>query len=189
MHLPTLKTWTRGEYDQMVDLGVLESDEHYELVDGQIVVRIKPAPQRAYVLSSILHLLPSIEAGDRHARLRAPVALSDTSEPEPDISIVKGHWDDYAREHPNARQVDLIVEVSDARRVGDLRVKLPLYAAAGIHELWLIDIDARKLEMHREPAAAGYRVVTILAETETASPLFRPASVIRISDLLPTASA
>ncbi len=38
----------------------------------------------------------------------------------------------------------------------DRTVKLPLYAAAGIDAVWILDLTRRVLEAHRAPAGDGY---------------------------------
>ena len=38
----------------------------------------------------------------------------------------------------------------------DRRVKLPLYARAGVAEVWLVNVNTRRIEDYRQPSPTGY---------------------------------
>lgn len=50
---------------------------------------------------------------------------------------------------PGARDIFLLVEVMDTSVEYDRRRKAPLYARAGVRELWLVDIPAGVLDVQR----------------------------------------
>jgi Uma2 family endonuclease len=50
----------------------------------------------------------------------------------------------------------LIVEVADTSADYDRQVKIPLYANAGIIEVWLVDL-VQYLEVYRQPLANSYQ--------------------------------
>jgi Uma2 family endonuclease len=52
--------------------------------------------------------------------------------------------------------VALLVEVSVSSLNRDLAVKLPIYAAHGIPEYWIADVDRDVLLVHRQPAGQRY---------------------------------
>jgi len=114
-----------------------------------------------------------------------PIALDDLSEPEPDVVVVRGAAADYLVEHPGPEDIHLLVEVCDSSFERDRRRKVPLYAAAGVREVWLVDVASRRLEAHQEPSPGGYGRTTILREDHSFAPLFAPEIEIKISDLLP----
>lgn len=114
-----------------------------------------------------------------------PITLGPRDEPWPDVVVVIGKPDDFDIEHPLPQQVALLVEVADTTLQRDRRVKLPRYAFAEVGEVWLVDLENRRLEIYREPSQDGYGLVIILAEDKTASPLFKPEAQITVSDLLP----
>ena len=87
--------------------------------------------------------------------------------------------------HPSPERVRLVVEIGDSTLTPDRRLKVPRYALAGIMEVWLVDVEGRRLEIHREPSGGAYGVVTILAEDKAVSPLFRPEASVTVSELLP----
>jgi Uma2 family endonuclease len=87
-----------------------------------------------------------------YTRVQGPLALSEDSEPEPDIAVVAAG--DYTQAHP-ARAL-LIVEVADSSLLKDRGVKTALYATAGVPEFWLVNLVDRVVEVHRQPAGGRY---------------------------------
>ena len=49
------------------------------------------------------------------------------------------------------------MEVADTSLIYDRERKLPLYADAGIPEVWLVDLNAETIEIYSEPGSAGYK--------------------------------
>ncbi|AIE84225.1 hypothetical protein OP10G_0857 [Fimbriimonas ginsengisoli Gsoil 348] len=165
----------------------MEPSKRLELVDGQIVEKMTHHPPHVICIEAITRLL-ILRVGQTHSiRSQAPIALSDISEPEPDLTVVPGRPADYLKGHPTPEQIDMLIEVSDSSLDRDRRYKVPLYAKAGIREVWLVDVDGRRLEAYREPSPEGYRIVTTLAYTERLAPLFAPGILINVIDLLPPA--
>ena len=58
---------------------------------------------------------------------------------------------------PTADDVLLAIEVSHSSLARDRLVKAPLYARAGVPELWLVRVEERAIEVLREPSESGYR--------------------------------
>jgi Uma2 family endonuclease len=88
-----------------------------------------------------------------------PIRLSQHSEPQPDLALVKPRADFYADSHPGPDDILLVIEVADTSAGYDRSVKVPLYARAGIREMWLVDLERGRTEVLRDPAAAGYQSV------------------------------
>jgi Uma2 family endonuclease len=53
--------------------------------------------------------------------------------------------------------IALLVEVADTTMDRDTGRKLELYAAAGVPEYWVVDVNAGQVLMHDDPRADGYR--------------------------------
>src|SRR5512144_538416 len=103
-----VRSFKRSEYDRMVELGLFQ-DERVELIRG---VLVKMSPQLAPHASTIRKLTQLLMAqlqGRFALSIQSPLALSDDSEPEPDVAIVP--LGDYDAEHP--RTALLIIEVAD----------------------------------------------------------------------------
>ena len=115
-------------------------DERLELLDGLLVVGEPQGSPHAAIVMHVGQVLTSAFGAGWHARLQAPLALDDDSEPEPDISVVKGKWDDWTKAHPGTAH--LVVEVAVTTRVID-ESKADIYAEAGIAEYWIVRPEDR----------------------------------------------
>jgi Uma2 family endonuclease len=184
------KTWTRFEYDRLVEAEILGPDDRLELLGGAMVVKEPQYSPHATAISLVHRVLTAALGSGWHVRVQMPVALDDESEPEPDICVVPGDPRDYRDAHPG-RPV-LIVEVALSRLRFDREHKGSLYARARIADYWIVNIPDRRLEVYRDPApdaAAPFawrygRVVTLGAD-ERVSPLAVPAALVTVADLLP----
>ena len=112
---------------------------------------------------------------------RNPVRLSDDSEPEPDFAVVR---DRPYEELPTPADVLLVIEVADTSQEYDRKVKLPLYAAAGIPEAWLIDLAAETVERHTDPGKGFYRLTTLALHGESLTSTVLPDLTIVVDEVL-----
>ena len=122
--------------------------------------------------------------------VQQPITLSD-SEPEPDVVVAIGTEQDYAKRHPGAREVPLVVEVSDSSLPDDQTTKLGLYAAAKIPVYWIVNLVDRQVEVYTDPDPAAsppaYRTRTDYRPGD-AVPIAldgQPAGSIPVADLIP----
>jgi Uma2 family endonuclease len=99
---------------------------------------------------------PTCIHNEAHLPVQDPVRLSEISEPQPDLALLRDREDFYARNHPGPADVLLVVEVADSSLRFDQDTKAALYAAHGIPEMWLVDLRARRLIRHRAPQEGVY---------------------------------
>jgi Uma2 family endonuclease len=182
------KRWTREQYDALVRAGVLGEDVHVQLVEGEIVEMAPQGPAHVTVIRLVEDRLRAAFGAGFDVRSQGPLALSDVSEPEPDVAVVRGSPRDHAREHP-ATAV-LVVEVADTTVDFDRTRKGPMYARAGIPEYWIVDLHASAVEVYRYPGTApdgraSYRTYLRVSRDGEISPLAAPGTVIIVRDLLP----
>ena len=178
------KRWTRAEYDRLAAAGYFHPEARLQLIQGEIV---EMSPQSATHATAIQRLTRAVEAllgPGHHVRVQLPIALSDDSEPEPDVAVVKGTIDDYEEQHPGTAV--LIGEVADSTLRFDQTRKLAMYAAAGVPEYWVLNLVDRTLDVHREPHGSGYATRLRLGPEDSVSPLAAPAAHLRVADLFPT---
>jgi Uma2 family endonuclease len=76
-----------------------------------------------------------------------PITCVD-SEPEPDLSVVRGEIADFRHGHP--RTAELVIEICVSSHEYD-RSKLRAYALAGVKECWLVLTPEKQIEVHRQP--------------------------------------
>lgn len=117
--------------------------------------------------------------------VQSPVNLSDLSQPQPDLSVLRLRSDFYGEGKPRPAETVLLIEVADSSLDFDRSVKAPLYAAAGVPELWIVDVGARAIEVHRAPGLDGYAERRMLAGgQERIAPLAFPDVEVSVEDVL-----
>ncbi len=147
---------TVDEYYRMAEVGVLAPDARVELIDGEI---IDMAPQKSRHASAVNRLAARLFAAvgaQAYLTNQTPLRLSDRSEPEPDLMLLRPREDGYARSHPGADDVLLLIEVGDSSARYDREIKLPLYARHGVAEVWLLDLEAARARFFRRPQDGEY---------------------------------
>src|SRR5919201_1159389 len=142
-----LRRWTRVEYEQLVERGVFTPGERIELIDGLLVVAEPQSSSHFTAVRLVERTLARVFGEGWDVRPQGPIALDETSEPEPDVAVVRGHPRDYAAAHP-ADPV-LVVEVPLPSLAFDRQHKASLYARAGRPEYWIVNLVDRVLEVHR----------------------------------------
>jgi Uma2 family endonuclease len=172
----------RAEYDRLVSLGAFGS-ERLELLDGRLVTMSPHGEPHAFSITRLTKRLVR-GLGDRaDVRVQLPLALSDVSEPAPDVAVVAPG--DYLDEHP--RRALLVIEVSSSSLDEDRRVKGALYAAAGIAEYWVVNLPGGLVEVHREPREGAYASIEARPRGAVLHvPGFEDV-VVRVDEVLPPA--
>ncbi len=158
--MPTvaLRPFTVAEYHRMAEVGIFAPDERVELLDGQIIPMSPIGSQHAACVRRVQELFNTLRSIETRYSISVqnPIWLSEHSEPEPDIALLRPRADYYAEAHPTAADVYLVVEVADSSLAYDQQQKVPRYAAAGIAEAWVLDVLAARLTVYRQPRATGY---------------------------------
>ena len=175
--------WSRAEYDRAIEAGVFGPDARLELVEGAILAMGPQGSRHFTGIELVVDALRGAFGPGYRVRTQGPLAAGEDSEPEPDVAVVAGDARAYRDAHPATAL--LVVEVSDNSLHTDRTVKQRLYARCGIPEYWILALPDRRLEVHRDPAADGYRSVSVHRAGETVSPLGRPGAAIAVDSLLP----
>jgi Uma2 family endonuclease len=186
----TRRRWTRAEYEQMGEAGILDENDRVELVAGEIVTKMTQKSPHATAVSLGLAALQPVAGARFHVRVQLPLALDPDSEPEPDLAIVAGQPRDYRDAHPTSAV--LVVEVSDTSLAFDRTWKMSIYARAGIPDYWIINLQDRLLEVYREPApdaaavvGYAYRQRLSFGLGDGVTLLAIPGATVAVRDLLP----
>lgn len=154
--VPTTHRFTVAEWEELEGLGVF-GDARMELLDGEIV-DLEPVEARHAAAIRACHDLLVAGVGDTAVvRVQLPLVLDGRSRPRPDLAVVRPPSSRYRDAHPEPADTLLVVEVADASLPYDLDRKAPRYAAAGIPECWVVDLDAGEVLVCADPAPGGYR--------------------------------
>ena len=186
-----LERWrfTVDDYRRLAEVGILTEDDRVELLDGQIV-RMSPIGDRHMAAVNRCNRVFSRAAGERVlVSVQNPVDLDPYNEPQPDVALLRPRDDDYARGKPGPADIFLVVEVADTSLAYDRQTKLPRYAATGVREAWLLDLEADALEVHREPRPDGYALIRRYRRGERVSAEALPDVDVAVEDLLPPLEA
>jgi len=177
------KRFTVDEYHKLAQAGVLGEDDRIELIEGDLIQMPPIGSVHAGLVARLdrafqVHVPQGVIVWAQN-----PLTFPPASEPQPDLTLLRPRSDDYLNSLPTASDVLLVIEVSDATLAYDRDVKIPLYAKQRIAECWLLDVNARRLEMYRDPGDDGYRTLLRPDRDSSVSPLALPAAAIDLEAL------
>jgi Uma2 family endonuclease len=172
---------TVEDYYLLAEEGVLTPDSRTELLDGQIVDMFPIGPFYSDSVDWLSSQLNDLRRGRWVVRTQGPVRLSKFSAPQPDVMLLKPRR--YRRALPGPGDVLLLIEVADSSLQMDKSDKVPLYAQAGIPEVWVVDVPHTLVEVYRDPTPTGYATQTTVKLGGTVSPVLFPDVVLKTSEL------
>lgn len=179
------KTWTREELALVESTGVLDGT-HYELVEGELIDKMGKKHSHVFGTYAAAEALKTI-FGRHYVITEAPIDVAEAdnarNEPEPDVTVLRRPFPELGR-NPGPADIALLVEVAGASLGQDLSAKAGLYARAGIPEYWVLDVNYRRMYVHRDPAAGSYRTRFEAGAAGQVEPESKPGHAIRIADLL-----
>ncbi len=106
--------------------------------------------------------------------MQNPLQLPPFGEPEPDVALLRYSERFYELEVPKPRDVLLLIKVSDSTLNFDRRVKLPVYAEAGVPEYWIVNLVYDRTDVFRNPHGNDYRTTFSVPFGLPLSPLAFP---------------
>ncbi|MBI5757033.1 MAG: Uma2 family endonuclease [Planctomycetales bacterium] len=158
---PPLVQLNLDQYHEMIRDGILPEGSPIELIDGFLIHKdrgtkdskpIGHGPRHALVVKQLQELLSGIaNAGRWHLSVQLPVTLTNFSEPEPDLAVIRGRPADYATRHPGPGDILLAIEVADTSLTYDRTTKLKLYASVGIPQYWIVNLRDNVVEVFEDP--------------------------------------
>ena len=173
--VPARKRRTREQCLSLEASGLFER-EKLELVDGELISKMgkNRPPVKAFTW---MHRWLVETPGWQFVNAAAPIDVSPAdnvwSEPEPDLIVPKRDFATFDA-NPQPEDLDIVVEIGDSTLKFDLTVKAALYARAAISEYWVLDVESRRLIVHRSPVSGNYSSVAVYAENEFVAPLAAP---------------
>ena len=178
------KIFTTDEYHRMIEAGILGEDDRLELIKGEIIRMAAIGSYHAACVKRLNRLFVRTLSEKVIVGVQDPVSIGDDSEPEPDIALLKPRSDFYAERHPQPEDVFLIIEVSDTSLESDRREKLPLYARAGIGEVWIVNLRDACVEVYTKPSGRGYEGNRLIRKGSVIAPKAFPDVDIRVDNIL-----
>jgi len=188
-HLPVENRfrWTLEEFERLSELGAF-GDRKVELLQGEIAEKMSQNEPHVWGIFLMQKKLLQIFGETHMVRGQAPIRTED-SKPEPDLAVVEMPSRDTL---PAPSTALLVVEISDTTLLTDQTTKAHIYARAGIPEYWVVNLQARQIEVRRDPRADPtkplgwtYGSLQTLGETDSIAPLARPDASFPVFDVLP----
>ncbi len=138
------------QYHDLIDRGILTSDDPVELLEGWLVLKMTKKPPHSVATRRTRLALEKVVSPGYFVDSQEPVTTGD-SEPEPDVCIVRANAGDYTAQHPGASDVPLIVEVADTTLPTDRVTKKRVYARAGFPVYWIVNLVNSVVEVYTIP--------------------------------------
>lgn len=161
---------TIDQYHRMIDTGILEDGEPIELIEGSLIYKdrrddsggvMTHGARHLRALNKLMAVLSQWVASRAvFLQVQGPIGLSETSEPEPDCSLIRGTPDDYADTVPQASDVLAVFEVAFSSLRSDRHTKQRIYANAEIPCYVIINLQDKVVEVMTEPSAGESRYTT-----------------------------
>ncbi len=142
-------------YRALGDAGLIPKNT--ELLYGIVYKKMSKSPLHSFLVMRLLNLLQTVLPPGCLLRIEQPITCPD-SEPEPDVSVIRGTENDFRLDHPHT--AEFVIEVCVTSHDYD-RSKLSAYAAAGVKECWLVLAPEQQVEVHRLPKDGRFTARTV----------------------------
>ena len=182
---PRLHRWTREEYHRLAEQHFLDG-KRTELIRGEIVEMSPRNWPHVVACRKCRDILEQVFQSIGWVSHQEPLNLIE-SEPEPDVAVLPGRFEDY-NDHPT--NAILVVEVAQSSLHYDLTTKAKLYAEKWIPEYLVVDLEHNQLVVFRDPGAtttanAEYQSRQTFTTGQTITPIHAPSATISIAGLFP----
>lgn len=151
------RRFTADEYQRLGEFGVIGPEERVELIEGKIIRMSPVGPFHSFVVQRILAQLAPLISEQLLVFVQNPIRLNESSEPEPDIAVVKGPADTYRSRLPGPDDILLLIEVADSSLKFDRGEKLSLYAEHRIPEVWVVNLVGHEVESYSNPIEGRFQ--------------------------------
>ena len=178
------RLFTAQEYERMGEAGILGEDERVELLAGEIVEMSPIGKRHNASVMALDALLQQFFRASAHIGVQGPIHLDEISEPQPDLMVLRPRSDSYFDALPGPADVLLLIEVADRSLEDDRGRKLPLYAAAGIPEVWLVNLRDDLIEVFSRPIGETYQEARQVARGGTVTAITIPGLTIPADRIL-----
>jgi len=174
------RPWRRAEIEAMVRAGIIDEDERFELIGGDVVPMSPKGARHELVKISLGQFLQKHVAGDLWVGQETTLWLDDTTFVEPDFCI----WPrTIMPTEQRSHDVLLAIEIADTSLSFDLGRKIGVYAAYGIPEVWVVNALTLVTRVHKQLGPEGYRDIAELGPEETMTAVRVPSVSVCLSTL------
>jgi Uma2 family endonuclease len=180
---PTRHKLTVEDYHKLGEAGILTQESRAELIQGELIDRASIGGAHMGLVNRLNRLLVLAVRDRGVVSIQNPVTLPPDSEPQPDVAILTPGPDTAGASVPRPEDVLLLIEVADSTLAYDRNTKLMLYAKAGVAEAWIVNIQAKCVEVYRGPSPDGYREKMEMGLRDVVAPLSLPTVELRVASI------
>jgi Uma2 family endonuclease len=177
---PTRHRFTVDEVMRMAEVGLIDPDARYEVMDGDLIDM--PSEGELHLGYKILLNRFFVEKVRRDLWVApdATLHLGPIDAPEPDIYVVAAN----VRLKPiDSANVRLVLEIADSSMGYDLGRKAAKYASFQVDEYWVVDVAARCTHVLKAPEGGAYQNITSVSFDQLLTPIHIPYVALVIADL------
>jgi len=159
---------TVHDYHRMGEIGVFAPDARVELIEGEIIDMAPIGNDHQSIVDQLNRALVLAVGRNAIVRTQGSIRLSQWSEPEPDLVLLKPRPDFYrGAEFAFGTDSLLVIEVSDTTLKYDRDIKVPLYARHGVPEVWIVDVNGNVLLVYGDLRDGKYERHVVLERPAT----------------------
>jgi Uma2 family endonuclease len=175
------RAWSVAEIEAMVQAGIIQEDDRFELIGGDVVPMSPKGNKHEIYKASLLEFWIQHKTEKYRIIPETTFRLDPYSFVEPDFVFY-----DAAVKVPQLAPENtfLAVEISDTTLGYDLGRKPRIYSNANVKALWVIDVNNLETHVFGQPGIDGYRSIKIIAANEILAPDFAPELAVKMSELV-----
>ena len=178
--------FTNADMARMVEAGLIDPDDRWELIRGAWFDMGSEGFEHMDARTNLVQeiILQLGRRNDVKTNTEGSIFLFHDTEVRPDLIIYRA---DVGTNEMTGEDIFLIIEVMKSSQRRDMQLKRPVYAAAGVPELWLIDLDAARVHVFRQPdtEAETYGEAVEHGPDASLSPEAFPNVSLSLNDLRP----
>jgi Uma2 family endonuclease len=174
------RAWTVVEIEEMVRLGILQEDDRFELIGGEIVPMSPKGSKHEHYKISLLQFWMRRATDNYRIAPETTLRLDAYAFVEPDFVFYSA---DVLAPQLAPSNTLLAVEIADSSLSYDRGRKARIYANSGVKVLWVVDVNTLETHVFAEAGIDGYRINRIIGPNETLVPDFAPELAIKLAEL------
>jgi Uma2 family endonuclease len=174
------RCWSVAEIEEMVRAGIIDQDERFELIGGEVVPMSPKGARHDWVKSEVNRFLQ--KAAPAHLTIipETTLRLDARTFVEPDFCVFPRGLALTALDGP---AVLLAIEVADSSLSYDKGRKIGVYAAFGVREVWVIDVTRATTWIHRRLGAMGYAEIAAYPGSARLEPTLAPELAFSLAEI------
>jgi len=180
------RAFTVEDIGRMIEAGVINEDERFELVEGEIVMMAAKGIAHERIKSALIVAVARALPDHLTLGVEATLRLTERTMLEPDLAVFPKELfnksvSGFAQLDPG--EADLVIEVAVSSLAYDKGLKARLYARHRVREFWVIDANDRITWVHTGPSGDGWSSIVERAPQDALTTPALPGFAIRLADI------